>query len=278
MIRKLIAALLAVSPVLPASAAAVPARLTWKVGQVLTYKVEHSTHDRETGKDGIIEHKTSLLLTKSWQVVEIDADGVATVRLFLRQLVWEMTKADGTVLRYDSTDPEKSDKEMREWMDKLMKAPIAVLRIDPLGRVVQVLQSRHGPASRYELELPFVAWLPEGGFEPGKTWERQYTIVLEPPQGAGEKFPAVQRYTAGALEGSLAKVSLTTALKSPPEAATDQMPLLDKLPEGEVIFDLAAGRLQKATLRVNREIKNYMGEGTNYQVRSNYTEEYVGDR
>jgi hypothetical protein len=277
MIRKLIVTVLAVVPAAPALAAAVPARLTWKVGQVLTYKVQHSTCDREATSEGKVERKTTMSLVKSWQVIDVDADGVATVRLWLRRLSWEMTKVGGEVLKYDSTEADKSSPEMRETFDKYFKAPLAVLRIDPSGRVVQVKESRHGPASRFDIELPFVAVLPPS-FEAGKSWDREYTITLEPPQGTGEKYPAVQRYTAKELSGSQATITLTTALKSPPEAVADQMPLLDKLPEGEVVFDLAAGRLQKATLHVNKEIKNHMGDGSSYQVQSDYAEEYVGDR
>jgi hypothetical protein len=278
MIRKLMATALAVLAAGPALAAAVPARLTWKVGQILTYKVEHSTRDRETTSEGTIERKTAMALVKSWQVIEVDGDGVATVRLWLRRLSWELTRVGGEVLKYDSTDPDKSTPEMRETFAPYFKAPLAVLRIDPFGRVVQVKESRHGPASRFDIELPFAALLPPGGFEPDKSWDREYTITLEPPQGTGEKYPAVQRYTAKELSGSQAKITLRTVLKTPPEAAGDQMPLLDKLPEGEVIFDLAAGRLQKATLQVNKEIKNHMGEGSSYLVQSDYSEEYIGDR
>jgi hypothetical protein len=277
MIRKLIVTLVAVLAARPVFAAAVPARLTWKVGQILTYKVEHSTRDREVTTDGTVERKTSMSLIKSWQVIDVDAEGVATVRLWLRRLSWEMTRVGGDVLKYDSAEPDKSSPEMRETFGKYFKTPLAVLRIDPTGRVVQVKESRHGPASRFDIELPFVALLP-AMFEPEKSWDREYTITLEPPQGTGEKYPAVQHYIAKALSGSQATIAVTTALKSPPEAAADQMPLLDKLPEGEVVFDLAAGRLQKATLHVNKEIKNHMGEGSTYQVQSDYSEEYAGDR
>jgi hypothetical protein len=278
MIRRAIAVVLAALAVAPAATAQTPGRLRWQVGQVLTYRVEHTTQDNEVTPDAAVERKTHLNLVKSWQVVEVDRDGVATVRLWLRSLVWETTKPGGDVLRFDSTDPDKSTPEMRNSFAKYFKEPLAVLRIDPLGRVVQVKESRYGPASRFEIELPFAAVLPEGGLGAGKAWERAFQITLEPPQGTGEKYAAVQRYACKNVADNLATVSLTTALKTPPEAAADLMPLLDKMPEGEVVFDQASGRMVKATLHIEKELKGHMGEKSTYKLQSNYVEQYVGDR
>jgi hypothetical protein len=276
--RRALASLLAAVALAPAASAQAPARLRWQVGQVLTYRVEHTTQDNEVTADASVERKTHLSLVKSWQVVDVDKDGVATVRLWLRRLVWETTKPGGDVLRYDSTDPEKSTPELKESFGKYFKEPLAVLRLDGLGRVVQVKESRFGPASRFDVEVPFVTVLPEAGLAAGKEWERPFQITLEPPQGTGEKYPAVQRCTCKSVADNQATVALTTALKSPPEAAGDLMPLLDKLPEGEVVFDLASGRMIKATMKVEKEVKAHMGEGSSYKVQSSYVEQYVGDR
>jgi hypothetical protein len=278
MIRRALAAVAAALALAPAVPAQAPARLRWQVGQVLTYRVEHTTQDNEVTSDAAVERKTHLSLIKSWQVVEVDPSGVATVRLWLRRLVWETTKPGGDVLRYDSTDPDKSTPELRESFGKYFKEPLAVLRIDALGRVVQVKESRYGPSSRFELEVPFTAVLPEDGLAAGKAWERPFQITLEPPQGTGEKYDAVQRYSCKGVADNQATVTLATTLKSPPAAAADLMPLLDKLPEGEVVFDLASGRMMKATLRVEKDIKGHMGAGSSYKVQSTYTENYVGDR
>ncbi len=278
MIRTALAALLAALAVAPAAIAQTTGRLRWQVGQVLTYRVEHTTQDNEVTSDATLDRKTHLSLVKSWQVIEVDKDGVATVRLWLRSLVWETTKPGGDMLRFDSTDPDKSTPELKSSFSKYFKEPLAILRIDPLGRVVQVKESRYGPASRFEIELPFAAVLPEDGLAANKAWERTYQITLEPPQGTGEKFAAVQRYACKSVADNLATVSLTTALKNPPEAAADLMPLVDKLPEGEVVFDLATGRMMKATLHVEKDLKGHAGAKSSYKVQSDYVEQYIGDR
>jgi hypothetical protein len=278
MIRREMATVLTVLAAAATVAAQAPGRLRWQAGQVLVYKVEHATQVTDVTSDARIESKTRLALTKRWQVLDVDAAGVATVQLSLQSLVWEMTKPDGEVLRFDSAAPDKSPLEMRQSIGRYLNGPLAVLRLDTLGRVLEVKESRYGPASRFEVELPFAAVLPEKGLAPGASWERPYNITLEPPQGTGEKYAAVQHCTCKSVEGNAGVVAFTTALKAPPEALPDRIPLLDKLTEGEVVFDLGAGRMHRAVLRVDQELKDYMGQGSNYHVQTSYVEQYIGDR
>src|SRR5262249_53584332 len=149
---------------------------------------------------------------------------------------------------------------------------------DPLGRVVEVKELKFGSASGFESEPPFAAVLPGAALAPGQGWERAYQMTLEPPRGTGEKYAAVQRYACKGIDGALATLGVTTEVKNPPEAAADQVPLLQMLHEGEVVFDLRAGRLHRAALKVDKEVKGHQGEGSSYRFQSSYTVEYAGDR
>jgi hypothetical protein len=176
---------------------------------------------------------------------------------------------------FDSADPEKSFPELREQMQRYVGQPLAVLRVDVYGRVVEVKASNHGPASRYQNELPFAIALPGQVPQPGQGWERPYQIVLDPPQGAGEKFDAVQSYTCIRHGEGTAVIAVSTALKKKPEAPAEEMPLLQLMPQGEVVFDTQAGMLRSAKLNIDREITGHQGEGSRYRFQSSYVEEYV---
>jgi hypothetical protein len=261
-----------------ASAQGAPARLRWQTGQVLTYRVEQSTTVTETVGDQSAETKTQLNLVKRWQVLAVDNAGVATLQLSLASLRQEMTIPGGDPLLFDSDKPDKSTPQLREQMAKYVNTPLAVLRVDGLGRVVEVKESKFGPPTRYEAELPFAALLPADALKAGLAWERAYKITVEPPKGAGEKYDAVQKYACKSAADGSAVVTLTTALKSPPAAAADQVPMLQLLPEGEVVYDLKAGRLRSAALHVEKEVKGHQGENSSYRLASAYSEQYVGDR
>ncbi len=250
----------------------------WQTGQVFTYRVEHLSTVTDTFGEGKDETKTTLNLTKRWQVMDVDATGVATLQLSLTALRSETTKASGEVLLFDSANLDKSTPEMREGMTKFVNQPLALLRVDRNGKVVEVKESKFGPASRYESAPPFVLVLPGAEVRPGQVWERDYAITLAPPQGTGEKYQAAQHYTCKEIKDGMAVVALTTAPKTQPDAAADRIPLLQSLPEGEIVFDLQSGMMRSARLRIDRELKGHQGENSTYRLQSQYTEEYVGNR
>jgi hypothetical protein len=252
------------------------ARLLWKSGQVLVYRVEHDIQVSEVVGTEKSATKSRLSVTKRWQVAEVDAAGVATLQLTLLRLRNEITRPDGEVLVFDSADPKPA--EGLAQFSRYVGPVLAVLRVDPTGKVVDVKESKFGPPSRYESELPFVGLLPTAGLKTGTAWDRAYQITLEPPQGTGEKYPALQHYRCTGVAGSLVTVTLTTELKSQPEAAGDRVPLAQSQPAGEIVYDVRAGRMHSANLKVDQEVKGHQGEGSSYHFESSYSEQYVGDR
>jgi hypothetical protein len=245
----------------------------WEQGQVLRYRVEHITSASETADNKTNETKTRLNLMKRWQVLEVDPAGIATIELSLTALRLETTTPNGSVLSFDSNNSDTSDPQMSEQLKKFVGQPLAVLRVDGLGKVVQIKESRHGPASRFESEPPFVLVFPEGALQEGSRWERSYKITLEPPQGTGDKYDAAQQCVCKSVNQGVAAIALTTTLKTQPESVLDRVPLLQLQPEGEVIFDLQAGRLKSANMHVDKELAGHQGKGSSYRFQSTYREE-----
>ena len=261
-------------------AAAAPAQspawhFHWQTGQVLTYRVEHVTSETVVDGDSKPTTKSKLNLTKRWQVVSVDAKGVATLQLSLAALRHETTPSKGDAMVFDSASPDKSNPQLREQLSRFVGTPLAMVRMDGQGQVIEVKESKNGPASRFEAELPFTLVLPNVVPAPGQSWERAYRITLEPPQGTGEKFDATQRYTLKTVTAGTATVVMATTVKTQPEALPDRIPLVQYQPEGEISFDTQSGLVRSVNLRVSKELPNYQGEKTSYQFQSTYKEEYV---
>lgn len=241
----------------------------WKKATNLTYRVEHITTIIDEADGTKSKATTKLNETKRWQVLDVDKVGVGTLQLSLTAMRLELVRSDGGTLLFDSDALEKSNPRMREQLSKYVGVPLAVLRVDASGKVVEVKQSKFGPASRFESEPPFVVVLPT---KPSLEWERTYQITLEPPQGAGEKFDAVQKY-----KGGVNTIELTTTIKALPASAADQIHLLPFQPSGRVTFDVANGRMQRAELTIDKELIGHQGKGSRYHLTSMYKEELVGD-
>lgn len=262
---------LALVPAAVAQPAPPPAQFRWQAGQVLTYRVEQTTTAIDTSGGTTAETVMKLNLVKRWQVLAVDATGAATLQLSLTALRTEVRKPDGESMVFDSATPDPKNPEMAQYVGP----PFAVLRLDALGRLLEVRESKFGPASRFESDLPFKLTLPGTALAPGQSWERSYAIKAEPPQGAGESYAAAQQFTVKSAADSRAVVGLTTTLKTQPEAVAERIPLLALQPEGEVIFDVTTGRMRSAKLRVEKEVADHNGAGSKYRFVSTYSEEAV---
>ena len=195
--------------------------------------------------------------------------------LSLTSLAIETTKPDGETLVFDSANLEKSSAEMRKQLATLVGQTIAVVRIDSTGKVLEVVESKHGPASRFESEPPFRVVLPHGTAEVGAKWIRNYCVTLDPPQGTGEKYDAIQEYECRSIANNgTAEIGMRTAIKKMPESLLDQVPLLQAQPEGRVFFNGKTGHYVGARLEIDKQLKNHRGKGSSYHFKSIYQEDY----
>jgi hypothetical protein len=245
----------------------------WQKGQVLTYQAEHKTHVEEVVEGSKVVSASKLTVVKRWQIVDVDANGSATLRLSLAAMRNEQTRPSGEVLLFDSANPDKGTPELKEQMSKFVGQTLVVLRIDNQGRVLEVKQ---GSGSRYEAEPPFVVVFPAGAVKEGQVWLRPYNVTLDPPYGVGEKFEATQRCQCTAIEAGKATLAVANQFKSMPESVKDHVPLVQKMTEGQIIFDFQAGRMTAAQLNIDRTLMNHQGQGSSYHFQSWFTEQLIG--
>jgi hypothetical protein len=275
MIRQLTASLVVLVMLASWTAARAQApRLRWTTGQVLLYCVELTTLATDQLADAKSESKSTIKVTKRWQVLAVDTNGVATLRLSVPAMYQERVTGSGDVLRYDSANPDKSTPQMKEALAKYINTPLATIRVDALGRVVEIKESK-SPAASYEQELPFLVTLPGTALKVRTTWERAFKITLMPPLGTGEKYDAVQRYAVKSVTADSAVLSLTTELKVQPKAPADAIPFWQMLPAGEVTLDLKNGRLHSARLTISRELTGHQGKDSSSRLQSTQTIQFV---
>ena len=267
--------LLTASPTL-----AEPPRFRFAKGETLNYhlvqttRVTESVPDEKTGTPTAADVLTRVDLVRQWRVADVDAQGAATLEMSIVTMRWER-KAGKDEDVFDSTKPDDLNKSE---MAKHVGPVLAVLRIDAQGRVVEVKESKVGPAARFAADLPLKFILPDADPKVGEAWDRSYTIQLDPPHGTGEKYAASQRYTVQEPRGGFLTVGLATAIKDLPAQPADQIPLLPHMPEGTLYYHAPSGRYYGARLRIEKELKNHQGDGSSYRYESTYVEDLVPAR
>jgi hypothetical protein len=251
-------------------------RFKWQPGQVFTYKVVQQTAVQETTLDDKAEKavttdaRTSLTLTRRWAVRDVSPAGVATLEMRITELKQEIRPAGGTPITQDSANPEDA-----KAMAGFLSQPVVVVAVDAQGRLVEVKEAKGGSATRLHAELPFRVVLPDAAPAPGQTWDRTFTLKLDPPLGAGETHDFTQTYTSKGAQNGLLVVGVGTALKAPPKTTGERVPLVPMLWTGEVYFNPAAGAYHAARLTAKAELTNHLGEGTKYLYQSVYAEDAV---
>jgi hypothetical protein len=262
----------AVAVAQPPSGAA-PLRFKWEPNQTLTYKVvqittvQETTIDEKTEKPVTTESKTNLSLVRRWTVKNVEG-GVATLEMAITAMRTDIIAAGGTAVVRDSANPEHA-KEMAEFLNK----PIVTVRVDSQGRLVEVKEAKNGSAARLQAELPFRLTLPDAGPAAGQTWDRTFSLKLDPPQGTGESHDFVQKYTCKGAKDGLTAVGVETALKAPPKATGEQVPLVPMLWTGDLYFHAATGRYYAARLNAKAELTNHLGDGSKFVYQSTYGED-----
>jgi hypothetical protein len=244
----------------------------WQQGETLTYKVNHLTHVTEVVENKKAESQSKLNLVKRWQVSDVDGKGIATLELSLTAMRNEQKRTNGDSMLFDSQNLDKSTPELREQMSKFIGKTLAILRVDRYGRIIEVKQ---GSAARYEAETPFVIVFPDAQAAAGQIWRRPYTLVMEPPHGTGEKYQAEQRYECKKIEADKAFLAVSTQFKTMPDNTMDRLPLLQKEVQGDLVFDLKAGKLTSVQFATDKTIENHQGKGSSYRFQSQYTEVLV---
>jgi hypothetical protein len=247
-------------------------------GQVHRYRMEQNTVVTEAAGGDTITAKSKVSSVKCWRDLGTE-QGKAGFRLELSfpALRVENTTPSREILLFDSANPEKSTPEMRVLGQQVGKT-VAVLRVDDTGKVTEVLDCRQGSPSTFESDPPFDFVLAGKAVAVGQGWERAYHITLAPPLGTNEKYDAVQKYMVKAVKDGKATIGVSTRILKMPGSPLDRIPLLQKLWEGEVVFDIDKGLLLATRLKIDQELKGHQGEGSSYRFQSTYTVEFMGDK
>jgi hypothetical protein len=160
-------------------------------------------------------------------------------------------------------------------MAAYLNVPVLTVRVDAQGRLVEVKEARAGSTARLQAELPFRMTLPDTGPTTGQTWDRTFTLKLDPPLGTGESYDFSQKYVCAGVKDGLTVAAVETTLKAPPKALSERVPLVPMLWTGEVYFNAASGKYHAGRLKVKVELPNHQGEGTKFEYESTYVEDAV---
>jgi hypothetical protein len=259
-------------------------RYRWIKGDSLTYRMSNQTNSAISGMPGGGEMTVEQSITQIMRITteDVAADGTATLRQTFEAVKMEMNGPMGRVV-YDSSAPDKTSNPMAAAMGKVMGALVGesiivvttpdgtVRRVEGASRILEkVMQSAASdPASAAAAQglksmlsdealkgtlAQSFSKLPADPVKPGDTWTGQLAMGNE----IMGRIAGVSTFTLKAIEGPadapVARIAVALTLKQevmPVQSGPAGMAikLADSKGEGEILFSVAKGRIQRSTMR-----------------------------
>lgn len=268
----------------PAAAQLVALRYHWTKGDALTYRLTSQTDTAVSGMPGAGAMSLSQTMTQvlRFTAEDVAPDGTATLRQTFQSIKMQLNGPSGRVT-YDTSAPNNNPNPMIEAMRRVLGAMagesiVAVMAADGtvqrisgatkiLDKIAANLPQDPGAeaitqgmkailsddALKSTLAQSF-AKLPADPVKPGDTWRGQLTLAAD----IVGKILGTSTFTLKSIEGAadaaVAHVAVALVLKqesvaAPSGPANIVMRLGDSKGEGEILFDVAAGRIRRGTMR-----------------------------
>ena len=270
----------------PAAAQTVTLRYRWTKGEAATYRLTSQTDTSVTGMPGAGAMTLGQTMTQvlKWTAEDVSADGVATLRQTFQSIKMQISGPAGKVT-YDTAAPNDNPNPMIGAMRRVlgamagesivvvMAADGTVASIDGASKILArisanlpedpgaeaITQGMKSILSEDALKSTLAqsfAKLPADPVKIGDSWRGQVTLAAE----IVGKIQGTSTFTLKAVDetadGSVARIAAALVLKqesiaAPSGPANVVMTLGNSKGEGEILFDVARGRIRRNTMRTD---------------------------
>ena len=247
-------------------------RYRFRSGEALTMRVSHRalTETTMNGTTQTVETKTTS--TKVWRVIDVDATGRAIIEQSVDDVVMTSRTSDRGEIRWDASvdaEPPPGYEAVRASLGK----PLVRLVVAPDGSVLERcdLLPCPPPATGDLVVVP----LPAGPIRAGHEWTVLQEIVVEAPGGLRKAVRTRIRYRLTGVEDGIATIAVDTTVLTPVDEPRLEARLLERIWNGRIRFDVAAGRVIGRATAIDRRVVGFGGPQSSVRYAANLEETAV---
>jgi len=260
-------------PAAPPLPAPVLLRYAFRPGERLVSRVAHRAVT-ETTMDGRTESvETATDSQRTWTVVEVAADGTATLEQAVDDVTMTSRTSDKGEVRWQSGGGEPPPPGY-EAVPGSLGVPLVRLRVSPDGRILERRELRPCPtaASGDLVVVP----LPEEAVAPGYEWTVPDEIVVEVPGGPRKAVRTRLRYRLEEVRDGVASIAVDTTVLTPVDDPRLEARLLERIWNGTIRFDVETGRILGRRTSLDRRVVGFGGPQSSVRYRASLEERLVG--
>jgi hypothetical protein len=242
-------------PPAPPSPTTFNLRYKLATGDVLRYDVKHRASFRTTIDKTTQEAQTKTDSVKLWKITDVLPNGEMEIMNVVEHVRMVHQLPDREPVDYDSRQ-DKTPPPGFEDTARAIGVPLSVIRIDAAGKVLRRDVKLH--QQNVEEDAPIVVRLPDKPVTIGETWDDPFEIKVMLEDGGSKTVQTRRHHKLAGVKNGIATIEVTYQVLSPIDPFVESQ-LVQRLMEGEVKFDIAAGRVVSQQMDIDKRILGFAG-------------------
>jgi hypothetical protein len=249
-------------------------RYKLSIGEVLRYEVMHRASVRSTIDETTQAAQTMTDSVKSWNVTDVLPNGEIEIMNVVERV--------RMVNQLPGHDPAEYDSELDETPPpgfedaaKSIGVPLSVVRISPSGEIVQRVSKIR--QQNVEEDAPIVVRLPDKPVTIGATWDEPFDVKVTLENGDAKTVQTRRHHKLTAVATGIATIEVTYQVLTPINPYVESQ-LVQRLMDGEVKFDIKAGRVVSQKMDIDKRILGFAGPTSSMHYIVRMEEKLLGDK
>lgn len=198
---------------------------------------------------------------RHFQVLDVDDKGNATLELMIDRAYLSATQ-NGNTSVYDSTDLKAEVPSEHLAVAAMIGRASVQIKVSPVGIVLGLTPLLGQPQEKIDLadqKLDVLFALPTESLAVGEVWRESFTtdVYVAGPGGLKRKINMQREYKLSKVENNVATIEAKTKVLSPNITPEEEGQLIQKVWNGEIQFDIAAGRMLSRVQKVDGQVANF---------------------
>ena len=244
-----------------------------KAGERLAYRVEHLATVDTTVQGNRQTSKSRCISTKVWQVQQVDADGKIHFAHSIEDVdMW--SQVDGRQpVQYQSRKDKEAPLEYEKVAQTVGKQ-LSVVSMERSGKV----EERKGQTAQVDTGLGgLVVPLPPAPVKVGATWSVPSEVRVWTVDGSLKAIKTQQLFELTSVEAGVASIMVQTRVLTPDDDPRIRSQLVQGLTNGEIKFDVTAGRILSRKMDWNESVAGFNGPKSNMKYMAEFSETLLPD-
>jgi hypothetical protein len=241
----------------------------FRVGDRIEMQVAHRALTETTINDTTQTVETMTDSRKTWTVTAVDVAGRATLEHSVDDVRMTSRTSDRGEVRW-SSDDDADPPPGYETVRQSLGVPLTRMVVDRDGRIIDRVELRPcPPASSGDL---VVVPLPEEPVAAGAEWTVPQEVVVEAPNGPRKAVRTRLRYRLESVADGQATIRVDTTVLTPIDDPRLEARLLERIWDGNIVFDIEAGRVISRRTAIDRRVVGFGGPQSSVRYKASLVE------